>query len=243
MSSRSDTRFSTPGELEARQLRDEFNRWAEAGRGEEMESHHLPIVLPMLQLMNLGESESVLDVGCGTGWLCRMLASQLPRGRVTGLDVSDEMIERARASSAAFANLSFHVGGVDAIAAANESFTRVISVESAYYWPDPAQGITEVFRVLAPRGSAWILINYYRDNPHCHQWGAQYAIPAHLLSADEWAGLFSRAGFGAVEHRRIPDRSPTPEVYTGRWFRDAEQMRKFKEEGALLIVGRKPAAS
>jgi len=32
-------------------LREEFNRWAEAGRGEEMEDNHLPIVVPMLKLM------------------------------------------------------------------------------------------------------------------------------------------------------------------------------------------------
>ena len=222
-------------------LRLEFNRWASAGQGEEMESHHLPIVLPMLPLMNLHGAESVLDVGCGAGWLCRMLASELPEGKVVGLDVSDEMIERARAASGRFANLTFVVGGVDKIPTGDNSFTKIISVESAYYWPDPAAGIRELFRVSAPGGSAWILINYYRDNEHCHQWGAQYKIPSHLLWAEEWAELYRKGGFTAVQHRRIPDDSPTPEVYTGRWFRDAEQMRKFKQEGALLVCGTKPA--
>jgi arsenite methyltransferase len=223
------------------QLREEFNRWAQAGHGEEMESHHLPIVLPMLPLMKIGEHESILDVGCGAGWLCRMLASQIPHGRVVGLDVSNEMIDRAHAASAKFPNLTFAVGGVEHIPSPDSSFTRVVSVESAYYWPDPEKGIQEIFRVLAPGGSAWILINYYRDNPHCHQWGAQYSIPSHLLWADEWADLYRRAGFTSVEHHRIPDESPTPEVYSGRWFRDAEQMRKFKQEGALLVTGVKPA--
>ncbi len=224
-------------------LRDEFNRWAQAGHGEEMESHHLPIVLPMLPLMKIGPRESILDVGCGAGWLSRMLALQIPQGRVMGLDVSNEMIDRARTASAKFPNLTFAVGGVDHIPAPDNAFTKVVSVESAYYWPDPARGIQEIFRLLAPQGSAWILINYYRDNPHCHQWGAQYAIPAHLLGADEWVALYRLAGFLNVEHRRIPDESPTPEVYSGRWFRDAEQMRKFKQEGALLVTGSKPATA
>jgi ubiquinone/menaquinone biosynthesis C-methylase UbiE len=222
------------------QLREEFNRWAAAGHGEEMESHHLPIVLPMLPLVKLGERETVLDVGCGAGWLCRMLASELCESKIVGLDVSDEMIERARAASAGFANLTFQVGGVDQIPSEDNAFTKVISVESSYYWPDPARGIREIFRVLAPGGSAWILINYYRDNVHCHQWGKEYKIPAHLLWAEEWADLFRRAGFTSVQHRRIPDDSPTPEVYTGRWFRDADEMRAFKKEGALLIHGVKP---
>jgi arsenite methyltransferase len=221
-------------------LRLEFNRWAEAGRGEEMEEHHRPIVLPTLALMNLQGAEKILDLGCGSGWLSRLLASELTQGRVVGVDVSDEMIRRAQAASRTFTNLSFQVGGAERIPAEDNFFTKVISVESAYYWPDPARGLQEIFRVLAPGGSAWILINYYRDNPHCHQWGALLDVPARLLSADEWAGLYRQAGFSVVAHRRIPDESPTPEVYTGRWFRDADQMRQFKQEGALLVWGVKP---
>lgn len=222
-------------------LRNEFNRWAEAGRGEEMEEHHRPIVLPTLALMELRGPEKILDLGCGSGWLCRLLASELAEAQVVGVDVSDEMIRRAREASSRFTNLAFQVGGAERIPAQDNFFTKVISVESAYYWPDPARGLGEIFRVLAPGGSAWILINYYRDNPHCHQWGALLDVPAHLLSAKEWAGFYKQSGFTDISNRRIPDESPTPEVYTGRWFRDAEQMRRFKQEGALLVWGAKPA--
>jgi SAM-dependent methyltransferase len=118
-------------------------------------------------------------------------------------------------------------------------FTHVISVESAYYWPNPTAGLKEIHRVLRPGGSAWILINYYRDNAHCHQWGALLAVPTHLLSAEEWSTLFRQAGFARVEHERVVDPSPSPERYTGRWFRDAAQLRAFKAEGALLVFGSK----
>jgi hypothetical protein len=52
--------------------------------------------------------------------------------------------------------------------------------------------------------------------------------------------MFCDAGFSDVAHKLIPDPTPTPEVYTGRWFRDAAQLRAFREMGALLIHGAKP---
>src|SRR5260370_40937031 len=145
------------------------------------------------------------------------------------------MIRHARRSSVDFDNLMFVTGEVAQIPCQPHFFSHVISVESSYYWPDPAASVKDIFRVLTDRGSAWILINYYRDNPHCHQWGSLLAVPTHLLSANEWAEHFHAAGFMNVAHDRIVDRSPSPEVYTGPWFRDAEQLPAFKADGPLLI--------
>src|SRR5437016_3630908 len=179
-------------------LRGEFNRWAEAGRGEGMEQEHLPITLPVLEQMRLAPTDSVLDVGCGAGWLSRRLAKLVPQGRVVGMDISDEMIRHARRASVDFDNLLFVTGEVAQIPWQPNFFSHVISVESSYYWPDPGAGIRDIFRVLSEGGSAWMLINYYRDNPHCHQWGELLAVKTQLLSAEEWAELLRAAGFANV---------------------------------------------
>ena len=216
-------------------LRDEFNRWADAGRGDGMEKDHLPITLPVLQKMRLTATDNVLDVGCGSGWLTRRLATLVPDGRVVGTDISDEMIRLARRSSVDHHNTLYVVNEAAEIPWEPNFFHHAISVESAYYWPDPAAGLKEIYRVLRPGGAAWILINYYRDNPHCHQWGPLLAVPTHLFSAAEWAELFRSAGFTATNHTCVADPTPTPATYTGRWFRDAAQLRDFKVEGALLV--------
>jgi len=226
-------------ESKSKTLKEEFNRWAEAGRGEGMERDHLPIALPVLEKMRLAATDNVLDVGCGSGWLARRLAERVPEGRVMGMDVSDGMIRVARRTSLEFENILYAVGEVGGILSEATFFNHAISVESAYYWPEPAAGIREIFRVLRAGGAAWILINYYRDNPHCHQWGPLLAVPTQLLLAEEWAELFRAGGFVDVAQERVVDPSPSPEVYTGRWFRDAAQLRAFKAEGALLIHGRK----
>jgi ubiquinone/menaquinone biosynthesis C-methylase UbiE len=223
-------------------IRNEFNQWTETGRGEEMEDHHLPIALPVLDLMRIEPQDDILDLGCGSGWLCRRLARLAPQGSVVGVDLSQEMVRRARASSAAYSNLNFLGGAADKIPCRDGAFSKLISIESAYYWPDPGESIRESFRVLAPNGSAWILINYYFENPHSHQWGSIVKVRTRLFSAEEWAALFRQAGFGSVGRRLIPDPTPVSDAYTGKWFRDAEQVRKFREVGALLVYGSKTAS-
>lgn len=221
-------------------LREEFNRWAEDGRGEGMESDHWPITKPVLELMQIAPADNILDLGSGAGWLSRILAKRAPEGRVIGMDISDEMVRHSRQKSLDYGNLVFVVGGVDDIPWEPNFFEKVISVESAYYWPDPARGIREIFRVLAEGGSAWILINFFRDNANSHQWAEKLPLPVRLLSAEEWKQMFRDAGFTAVAHKFIPDPTPTPDVYTGRWFRDAAQLRAFREFGGLLVYGTKP---
>ena len=227
-------------EANADTLREQFNRWAEAGRGEGMERDHLPIVLPVLEEMRIAAADNVLDVGCGSGWLSRRLANLAPEGRVVGLDISDEMIRLARRTSAEHENILYVQGEVAEIPWQGDFFHHAISVESAYYWTEPAAGMQEIFRVLRPGGAAWILINYYRDNVHCHQWGPLLAIKTQLLAAAEWIEMMRAAGFTQVAEERVVDGSPTPQTYTGRWFRDAEELRAFKAEGALLVHGVRP---
>ena len=68
-------------------LQQEFNQWAAAGRGDEMEDHHSDITNQTLELMEIGRGDRILDLGCGTGWASRRMA--LRAGEVVGLDVAD----------------------------------------------------------------------------------------------------------------------------------------------------------
>jgi SAM-dependent methyltransferase len=233
--------LTTDSRTHSESLRQEFNRWAEAGRGEGMEQEHLPIVLPVLDRMRLAPEDNVLDVGCGSGWLARLLAEQVLEGRVVGVDVADEMIRRARRNNVDLQNAMFIVGEAEEIPWDANFFTHAISVEAAYYWPHPLAALREIHRVLRQGGTAWVLINYYRENVHAHQWGKILSVPTHLFSVVEWAALFAEAGFSGLKDERIPDPTPVPDKYEGLWFRDAAQLRAFRQEGALLVWGTKPA--
>src|SRR5581483_2692713 len=231
----------TPEEI----IRDEFNRWAEAGRGEEMEAHHLNITEQTIRLMNLKPGERVLDLGCGTGWATRILARLVgdgPEGfgQVVGVDISDEMIRRGRAASRDFENVLFVWGSAQQIPWEENFFDKVLSVESFYHYPDQDRTLAELFRVMAPRARMFILINLYKDNPYSLRWVDELKVPVQVRSEAEYVQLLKAHAFEEVEAHRIPDESPTPEVYSGKWFRNAQELREFKRIGALLLTARKP---
>ena len=225
-------------------LRQEFNQWAEQGRGEEMESHHISITAQTLELMDLRPSQRVLDLGCGAGWASRLMAKAVTDnhkpGQVIGLDVSDEMIRRARAASTAYDNLMFVVGSAQKIPWEENFFDKVLSVESFYYYPDQDRALAELFRVMAPQGQLFILINLYKDNSYSLRWVDELKVPVQVRSEEEYIQLLKAHTFEDVRAMRIPDLTPTPEEYSGKWFKNAEELREFKRIGALLLIARKP---
>ena len=226
-------------------LQQEFNRWAEAGEGPKMENHHLDITEKTIRRMNLRPGERVLDLGCGSGWATRLLArlvSDGPEGfgQVVGVDVSDEMIRQARVASKDFDNIMFVWGSATQIPWEENFFDKVLSVESFYYYPDQERALAELFRVMAPKGRLFILINLYKDNPYSLQWVDKLKVPVHVRSAAEYVDMLKKHSFENVEYAQIPDDTPTPEDYVTKSFRSLDDLKAFKKTGALLLMASKP---
>ena len=224
----------------------EFNRWAEAGEGEKMEQHHLDITLKTLRLMDLRSGQRVLDLGCGSGWATRLVAravaeDPIGEANVVGLDVSDEMIRLARETSREFSNIRFVVGSATQIPERDNFFDRVLSVESFYYYPDQGLALDEVFRVMAPGGRLFILINLYTDNEYSLQWVDKLKVPVHVRSAVGYVAMLQEHSFENAEFRQIPDDTPTPDDYKTKSFHSLDDLRAFKRTGALLLMASKPA--
>jgi ubiquinone/menaquinone biosynthesis C-methylase UbiE len=223
-----------------KKLQSEFNQWAEAGRGDEMERHHMPIFEPMLPLLDVKPGDRVLDLGCGSGWATRLVAKRFQPREIVGIDISDEMVRRAAEQSNGIANIEFLRGAAEKIPLPDSSIDKIFSIESFYYWPDQVAGLAEAKRVLAPGGKLFILINLYKDNHHSLRWADELKVPVHALSEVEYLDLLSKAGYEGAEARRIPDPSPTPDDYSGKWFKNANELREFKKIGALLLIASRP---
>jgi ubiquinone/menaquinone biosynthesis C-methylase UbiE len=220
-------------------LQQEFNQWAAAGRGDEMEDHHSDITDQTLALMDIQASDRILDQGCGTGWASRRMARMTTAGEVVGLDVADEMLHRAEDASSNFNNIRYLWGSAEKIPAPDIYFTKVLSVEAFYYYADQARALKELHRVMADGARLFILINLYRDNHYSLRWVNELKVPVQARSEAEYVSLLQKHGFRNVEAHRIPDRSPSPDVYSGKWFKDADELKDFKRIGALLLIATK----
>ena len=106
-------------------------------------------------LGRLERGEHVLDLGCGAG-TDSLVAAQMvgPEGRVTGIDMTPEMLERARraADELGAANVDFLETEAERLPFADESFDVVISNGVIDLIPDKDAVFSELRRVLSPGG-------------------------------------------------------------------------------------------
>lgn len=94
----------------------------------------------------------VLDVGCGTGALLRLLAHHYPQADLVGIDASKEMIGMASASNPFPGRLHFLRYAAENLPVEDAAFDLVVSTISFHHWADQQRGLLEAARALAAEG-------------------------------------------------------------------------------------------
>jgi len=106
-------------------------------------------------LANLNTGEVVLDLGSGAGFDCFLAASKVgPTGKVIGVDMTPEMIEKARdnAQKDGSKNVEFRLGEIENLPVADNSINVVISNCVINLSADKSRVLREIYRVLKPGG-------------------------------------------------------------------------------------------
>jgi ubiquinone/menaquinone biosynthesis C-methylase UbiE len=224
-------------------VREEFDTWAAEGRDKGMEERHWHTAKHVLARMPVETDDTVLDLGCGSGYSLRALREAGDIDRAYGLDGAPEMLRNAR-SYTDDPRIGYVQGDFDALPFADDSVDHIVSMEAFYYATDPLQTLREIRRVLRPGGTFYCAVNYYEENVHSHEWQEQISIEMTRWDRREYREAFREAGLFVAEQDNIPDREteiPPEEAFPTEDFETREAMvERYRELGTLLTVGVAP---
>jgi len=115
--------------------------------------------LPFMDAAAIGTGEQVLDIGCGTGQTTRDAARRAPAGGALGVDLSAEMIGRARrlAATEGLPNARFEQADAQIYPFAQGSFDVAISRTGAMFFGDPHAAFANIARALRSGGRLALL--------------------------------------------------------------------------------------
>jgi SAM-dependent methyltransferase len=154
---------------------------------------------------NLRPGETVVDLGCGGGLDVFLAAAKVgPGGRAIGIDMTPEMIERARrnAQRQGLANVAFHLAAIDKLPLADASVDCLISNCVINLAPDKSVVFREMFRVLKPGGRVAVSdIALKRPLPDdlARSVSAYVGCIAGAIAVEEYRRGLEEAGFAAVQ--------------------------------------------
>jgi len=156
-------------------------------------------------IASLLKGETVLDLGSGGGFDAFLAAKKVgPTGRVIGIDMTPDMIERARANAKAggYTNVEFRLGEIEALPVEDNSVDVIISNCVINLAPDKGRVFAEALRILKP-GGRFMVSDTVMTRPLSA--AIQKSVAAYMgcvsgaLMKEEYVSMLRAAGFAKAE--------------------------------------------
>ena len=195
-------------------------------------------------LPHLRPGQDLLDVGCGPGTITVDLATAVAPGRVTGIDLSTDVIEGARAQLADGPdNLSFEVDDVYDLSFSDASFDVVYAHQVLQHLSDPVAALRQMRRVLRPGGlltvrdSDYGAFTWWPADPRLDRWNEVYHALTRRNGANADAGRqlhtwVAEAGFddGVMSTSTWTFRTPEERRWWGDLWADRVRRSEFARQ-------------
>jgi len=156
-------------------------------------------------LAGLKEGETVLDLGSGGGIDVFLAANKVgPTGKVIGVDMTKEMVERAEAiaSNHGYKNVEFRLGEIESLPVEDATVDVIISNCVVNLAPDKLKVFQEAYRVLKPNGRLMVSDHVTEGRLHetvRNSFDAWAGCIAGALEKGEYLDKIKRAGFTNVK--------------------------------------------
>ena len=151
--------------------------------------------------------QRVLDVGCGTGYLSRLVARSVgPHGVVLGIDPSASMLHYTSQKTASTGNCEFQVAAAEALPFPGDHFDVVVSSLVLHHLPEGlrVRALEEMRRVLRPSGA--LLVAEARNPGHGFSGvlARAHGYDRMAQQVERLDSLAAAAGFGDIRQGEVP---------------------------------------
>ena len=170
-----------------------------------MNSRHSKVTDWGLGHVSVEREYTILDVGCGGGRTLSKLAAMAMKGKVYGIDHSEESVATSKKTNARLINdgrVEVHHGSVSQLPFTEGTFDLVTAVETHFWWPDLPTDMREVFRVLTSGGKLIVIAEVYKGaNTTVAKLAEKYSSRAgmKMLDIDQHRELFAQAGYSDIQ--------------------------------------------
>lgn len=179
--------------------------------GNNMAQQHVPENDWTVSLLDVQPTDHILEIGFGPGIAIERVAALASEGHVAGVDFSRAMVtaasQRTRQAMKA-GRVTLHYGDVVSLPFASQSFDKVFSIHSLYFWPDTQHALREIHRIMKPGGMLVLTILPKEKWPNE---GADATL-CTVYSADALAQLLTASGFVRIHIERPLATMPVREV-------------------------------
>lgn len=158
------------------------------------------VIPDFVRHFNLTKDSSVLDVGCGKGFMLYDLWRAVPGISLRGIDVSEYAIENCKEEMRPY----LQVGDARKLPFLDNSFDVVISITTLHNLDKEgcAQGLREIERVS--RGRSFITVDAYRNEKERKEMEGWNLTALTVMHVDEWKGFFKEVGYTGDYYWFIP---------------------------------------
>ncbi|MEZ2249093.1 class I SAM-dependent methyltransferase [Microcoleus sp.] len=140
---------------------------------------------------NLPDNASILDVGCGKGFMLYDFKQLMPQCSITGIDISEYAITNAKEEVKSYLTL----GNAKELPYPDNSFDLVICINTVHQLPPEEcnQSIREIQRVT--RGNAFMTVDSWRNEAEKEAMLKWFLTAKTFMSTEEWVQLFDEVGY------------------------------------------------
>ena len=188
-----------------------FHEWALNDRDKGMERGHFSAVKEMVDFLftemeTQGSQFTAIDVGCGNGWVVRMLEKHELCLSAKGIDGAPAMIEKAKLTDP---NGNYDLCQLPGYMP-KDKFDVIHSMEFMYYLEDPISMLKE-FNDNWVKQNGWVVIgvDHYQENEDSLSWPEQVGVSMTTLSQKQWLDAWQAAGFKNISCWQAGENSVT----------------------------------